>query len=249
MRSRDMSGFDMYALTDIGTMREQNEDCVSIAPEHGIAVLADGMGGHRAGEVASRMAVDAISGYLQTHLRQTPDAKASLCIRAAISEGNKIVYAASQQRPEFRGMGTTVVAAVFCANHLTLAHVGDSRMYRLRNKVLQRVTEDHSLVQEQIRRGLLTAADARHSTSKNVVTRALGVTADVEPDIVDETTCSGDVYMMCSDGLTDVVPEDAIRLTLIRYSGNLCKPATQLVHLANNAGGTDNVSVILIRMQ
>jgi len=239
----------MYVLTDIGVKRKHNEDCVGISPEYGVAVLADGMGGHQAGEVASLMAVDTITGYLKEHLRQTTDTEASMCIHDAIFAGNKAIHATSQQRPECRGMGTTVVTAVFCGDLLTVAHVGDSRMYRLRNDVLIRVTEDHSLVQEQIRRGILTAADAHHSASKNVVTRALGVVTDVEPDIVEETTYSGDLYMMCSDGLTDVVPEEAIRLTLIRYSGNLCKLATQLVHLANDAGGPDNISVILIRMQ
>jgi len=145
-------------------------------------------------------------------------------------------------------MGTTVVAAVFYGDRLTAANVGDSRMYRLRGDVLTHVTEDHSLIQEQVRRGLLTADDARNSAIKNLVTRALGVEPDVEPDVVEDITQPGDVYMMCSDGLTDVVPDEAIRLTMTQYGNDLRKISSQLVQLANDAGGPDNISVILIQV-
>jgi protein phosphatase len=144
-------------------------------------------------------------------------------------------------------MGTTVVAAVFYADRLTAAHVGDSRMYRLRDDLLTHVTEDHSLIQEQVRRGLLTADDARNSSIKNLVTRALGIEPDVEPDIVEDIVRQGDIYLMCSDGLTDVVPDEAIRLTLSQYAKDLRRAASQLVQLANDAGGPDNISVILVR--
>jgi len=253
-----MSALEMHAITDIGVKRTHNEDCVEISPSHGFAVLADGMGGHNAGEVASFMAVDIITRYLKDHLERIsdvkPDAdtgftKESVLVRDAMSMGNKAIYEASQQQPECMGMGTTVVAAMFCDDHLTVANIGDSRMYRLRGDVLDHVTEDHSLIQEQVRRGLLTADDARHSAIKNLVTRALGVEPDVKPDIVEDIIQPGDLYMLCSDGLTDVVPDEAIRLTLIRYSGDLRKIASQLVQLANDAGGPDNISVILIQVR
>jgi len=252
-----MNALEMHAVTDVGVKRDHNEDCVGITPSHGFAVLADGMGGHNAGEVASSMSVDIITRYLKDHLDQIPEAeldqdtgftKESMLTHDAVCMGNNAIYETSQQRTECMGMGTTVVAAVFYGDRLTAANVGDSRMYRLRGDVLTHVTEDHSLIQEQVRRGLLTADDARNSAIKNLVTRALGVEPDVEPDVVEDITQPGDLYMMCSDGLTDVVPDEAIRLTMTQYSTDLRKIASQLVQLANDAGGPDNISVILIQV-
>jgi len=252
-----MNALEMHAVTDVGVKRDHNEDCVGITPSHGFALLADGMGGHNAGEVASAMSVDIITRYLKEHLEHIPEAeldsdtgftKESILTRDAVTMGNNAIYEAAQQRPECMGMGTTVVAAVFYGDRLTAANVGDSRMYRLRGDVLTHVTEDHSLIQEQVRRGLLTADDARNSAIKNLVTRALGVEPDVEPDVVEDITQPGDLYMMCSDGLTDVVPDEAIRLTLTQYANDLRKISSQLVQLANDAGGPDNISVILIQV-
>ena len=144
-------------------------------------------------------------------------------------------------------MGTTIVVAVLYDDRLTAVHVGDSRMYRLRGDYLTYITEDHSLIQEQVRRGLLTADDARNSAIKNLVTRAMGVDPEVEPDIVEDIVQPNDLYLMCSDGLTDVVPDEAIRLTLRQQGKDLRAAASQLVQLANDAGGPDNISVILIR--
>ncbi|MDQ6954694.1 MAG: Stp1/IreP family PP2C-type Ser/Thr phosphatase [Mariprofundaceae bacterium] len=250
-----MSGLEMYALTDVGIKRNHNEDYVGITPKLGFAVLADGMGGHNAGEVASAMAVDIVTRLLQVQLPNMNEAKLnvdtgftdeSMLVHEAISTANEGIFEASQQKRECAGMGTTIVAAIFYADRLTAAHVGDSRMYRLRGDNLSHVTEDHSLIQEQVRRGLLTEDDARHSAIKNLVTRALGVESGVEPDIVEDIVQSGDIYLMCSDGLTDVVPDEAIRLTLIEHHQNLKNSATALVQLANDAGGPDNISVILI---
>jgi len=252
-----MNALEMHAVTDVGVKRDHNEDCVGITPGHGFAVLADGMGGHNAGEVASGMSVDIITRYLKDHLEQISEAELdpdtgftqeSILTRDAVTMGNNAIYETSQQRPECMGMGTTVVTAVFYGDRLTAANVGDSRMYRLRGDVLTHVTEDHSLIQEQVRRGLLTADDARNSAIKNLVTRALGVEPDVEPDIVEDITQPGDMYMMCSDGLTDVVPDEAIRLTMTQDANDMRKIASQLVQLANDAGGPDNISVILIRV-
>jgi protein phosphatase len=253
-----MSAIEMHATTDVGVKRNHNEDCVGITPEFGFAVLADGMGGHNAGEVASAMAIEVTSRYLRDRLPKTPEAQLdentgftseSILTREGITMANNAIFEAAQQKPECAGMGTTVVTAVFYADRLTAAHVGDSRMYRLRGDLLTHVTEDHSLIQEQVRRGLLTADDARNSAIKNLVTRALGVEPDVEPDIVEDIVQAGDLYLMCSDGLTDVVPDEAIRLTLTQNGKDLRKAAAQLIQLANDAGGPDNISVILIRTQ
>jgi len=252
-----MNALEIHAVTDVGVKREHNEDCVGITPGQGFAVLADGMGGHNAGEVASSMAVDIITRYLKENLEHMPEAeldpdtgftRESIMMRDAVSMGNNAIYEASQHRSECMGMGTTVVAAIFYGDRLTAGNVGDSRMYRLRGDVLTHVTEDHSLIQEQVRRGLLTADDARNSAIKNLVTRALGVEPDVEPDVVEDITRPGDLYMMCSDGLTDVVPDEAIRLTMTQYPDDLRKIGSHLVQLANDAGGPDNISVILIRV-
>lgn len=251
-----MSSIEMHATTDVGIKRNHNEDCVGITPEFGFAVLADGMGGHNAGEVASAMAVEVTGRYLKDRLAKLSEAqmdentgftKESILTREGITMANNAIYEASQVKPECAGMGTTIVAAVFYADRLTAAHVGDSRMYRLRGDLLSHVTEDHSLIQEQVRRGLLTADDARNSAIKNLVTRALGVEPDVEPDIVEDIVQAGDVYLMCSDGLTDVVPDEAVRLTLTQNIKDLRKAAAQLIQLANDAGGPDNISVILVR--
>jgi len=252
-----MDALEMHAVTNVGVKRAHNEDCVGIVPGHGFAVLADGMGGHNAGEVASAIAVDTITHYLKNHLDHVSGAEPdldtgftqeSIMARDAVSMGNNAIYQTAQQKQECMGMGTTVLVAIFYGGHLTAVNIGDSRMYRLRANVLTHLTEDHSLIQEQVRRGILTVADARNSTIRNVVTRALGVAPEITPDVVEDMTLPEDLYLMCSDGLTDVLPDEAIRLTLTRYFGDLHKIASQLVQLANDAGGPDNISVILTQV-
>ncbi len=251
-----MSSLEMHAMTDVGIRRNHNEDCVGIAPSHGFAVLADGMGGHNAGEVASSMAVDIITSSLKSTLLDIPQATVndntgftgeSMLAREAIRTANDIIYNTAQRKPECAGMGTTVLVAVFYADRISAAHVGDSRMYRLRNNILTHVTEDHSLIHEQVRRGLVTAKDARNSMIKNLVTRALGLEAGVEADIIEGTVRDGDIYLMCSDGLTDVIADETIELTLSTYSKHLQTAGEELTRLANEAGGPDNISLILIR--
>ena len=253
-----MSALEMVAVTDVGMKRDHNEDCVGIDLPSGIAVLADGMGGHNAGEVASAMAVDLISRLLKDGLKRFPQgqldedtgfSKEALLARNSAVTANNVIIETAQAKPECSGMGTTVVVAVFYGDRVAVAHVGDSRMYLLRDEYLSHVTEDHSLIQEQVRRGLLTAEDARNSSIKNLVTRALGVEQDVEADVVEDLARVGDLYMMCSDGLTDVVPDEAIRLTMIEHGNHLQACAQALIDLANDAGGPDNISVILIRVK
>jgi len=248
----------MVAITDVGIRRTHNEDCVHITPSHGIAILADGMGGYNAGEVASAMAVDIIATSLTDKLLKMPQAAIdkdtgftgeSMLVRQAIKASNEAIYQTAQTKAECAGMGTTVLVAAFYGNHITAAHVGDSRMYRLRNNTLTHVTEDHSLVHEQVRRGLLTADDARHSMIKNLVTRALGVDPGVEADLVEDMVQPKDLYLMCSDGLTDVVSDEDICQRLNSCKKDLKKTATQLIQMANDAGGPDNISIILIRAE
>ena len=251
-----MSRLEIYGRTDVGRKRSHNEDAIGTDASLGLVIVADGMGGHNAGEVASSMAVDVVARMVRERLPKMEEGaldeatgltQESALLRHAIMTANDAIYEAAQLRPECRGMGTTIVAALFYGNRFSAANVGDSRMYRFRRDVLTHVTEDHSLVQEQVRRGLLTAADARASAIKNLVTRALGVEPGVEPDIVEDVFHEGDIYLLCSDGLTDVVPDEAIRLTLAEFGRDLKKAADHLIMLANDAGGPDNISVVLVR--
>lgn len=246
----------MVAKTDVGIRRKHNEDCVGTSPTHGIAVLADGMGGYNAGEVASAMAVEIITEEISTKVLNLPAAQIdneigftgeSILTRDAIIHANNSIHAAANSRAGCAGMGTTVLVSLFYSDRITAAHVGDSRMYRQRDGELTHVTEDHSLIHEQVRRGLVTAADARNSVIKNLVTRALGVEKGVEPDVVEDTVLPGDLYLMCSDGLTDVVSDETIEQTLTRLGADMERAATELIRLANEAGGPDNISVILIQ--
>ena len=252
-----MISYEMYTMTDIGIRRQHNEDCVSASAELGFAVLADGMGGYNAGEVASAMAVEIICKSLKAQMPHMPPAQInaqtgfteeSMLLQQSIVEANEAIYTAAETRAECAGMGTTVLAAAFYGGHLTAAHVGDSRMYRLRDQVLSQITEDHSLVHEQVRRGLLTADDARNSRIKNMLTRALGVGQGVEPDLVEDMVRPDDIYLMSSDGLTDVVSDEAISGILKNHKSNLKKAGKLLIDMANQAGGPDNISVILIKV-
>ena len=251
-----MIQYQMVAMTDVGVKRTHNEDCVAASPENGFAILADGMGGYNAGEVASAMAVDIIGQQLRDKLAESqPDqinsqtgfTNQSVLTRQAIVEANASIYHTAQCKAECAGMGTTILVAVLHDNLITAAHVGDSRMYRLRDHALSHVTEDHSLVHEQVRRGLLSAHDARNSSIKNLVTRALGVDKGVEPELVEDMVKSGDIYLMSSDGLTDVVSDETIARVLRDQQTDLKRAAELLIEMANQAGGPDNISVILIK--
>ncbi|MBL8483864.1 MAG: serine/threonine-protein phosphatase, partial [Rhodocyclaceae bacterium] len=162
---------------------------------------------------------------------------------------NSAIYQAAQSQPQYAGMGTTLVAAMFYDNTMTVAHIGDSRLYRLRGDDFRALTRDHSLLQEQIDSGMITPEEARRSLNKNLVTRALGVDPVVEPEIHDYEVLPGDIYLLCSDGLNDMVDDEEIALTLQALGANLELAANQLVQMANDNGGRDNVSVILVRVQ
>jgi len=249
-----MNGLTMAGITDPGMVRDHNEDCFLTLPQKGLAILADGMGGHLAGEVASSLAVNVISRYLTDNLsraRKVRKAVGGLSAEAkmvlkAVELANSTIYETSRTRPEFSGMGTTVVVAVFRANKLHVAHVGDSRLYRLRHGALTRLTEDHSMVQELLRQGLISSEEARTSNARNLVTRALGVEVTVQPDIQEYTVQAGDNYLLCSDGLNDVLTDDDIQHMLSQYGADLEDTIHKMVMVVNAKGGPDNVSVVLV---
>lgn len=238
----------IVSRSDSGMVRSHNEDAVHINPRIGLAVLADGMGGYNAGEVASGMATALIGSEVEKYLDTHGARNVRGLIETEVSRANSAIYQSAQSQPQYAGMGTTLVMALFGDDGLTVAHIGDSRLYRLRDGALEILTRDHSLLQEQIDSGMITAEEARRSQNKNLVTRALGVDPSVEPEIHEHDALPGDVYLFCSDGLNDMVDDDDISLTLQALSGNLDLAATQLIQMANDNGGRDNVSVILVRV-
>ena len=241
-------------LTDTGKVREHNEDTIASDADIGLLVLADGMGGYNAGEVASGIAVKTILNLvreqvqredLTIHDRETGLSRPSIILRDAIHRANKIIYQTARTQPQCEGMGTTVVCALFFDNRVSVAHVGDSRMYRLRNDKFEQVTMDHSLLQELVDRGFYSAEEAQRAANKNYVTRALGVEPHVEVEVQEIAAQKGDFYILCSDGLSDMVEDEDIHLTINTFSANLEAVAKQLIQLANDNGGRDNVSVVM----
>lgn len=241
-----------------GMVRSHNEDSIGHDPEYGLVVLADGMGGYNAGEVASGIAVSLISTEMQQALRKaepyevdskTGETLAVSMLREHITRANASIYQAAQSQPQYSGMGTTLVVALFYDNRVSVGHIGDSRMYRLRGESLDQITRDHSLLQEQIDAGMITKEQARLSQNKNLVTRAVGIDPEVESEIKSYEVQPGDVYLLCSDGLNDMVVDEDIRLTLLTLQSNLSLAAAQLVQMANDNGGRDNVSVILVKVK
>jgi serine/threonine protein phosphatase PrpC len=247
----------MTALSHTGMVRELNEDSVALRPEAGIAVLADGMGGYNAGEVASGMAVSLVADglahcwtadALQSLDRDAAIGLSQLMLQTQIKNANNAIYAAAQNDAQCEGMGTTLVACLFYDDFLTVGHLGDSRLYRLRNEKLEPVTRDHSLLQEQIDSGMIRKEDAHLSNNRNLITRAVGVVLGEEAEIHTYDVREGDLFLLCSDGLFGMIVEEDIRDSLIALQANLSLAAQQLIQAANAAGGTDNVSVILVRV-
>ena len=170
-------------------------------------------------------------------------------LRKNVQKANASIYHAAQSQPQYAGMGTTVVAGLFYDNHLAVAHVGDSRMYRLRDEVFESITRDHSLLQEQIDNGMISVEDARRSMNKNLVTRAIGVDEQVEIEVHVHAVQAGDIYLLCSDGLNDMVPDTEIGEAVQMLQANLPLAGNQLIEMANDYGGRDNVSVILVKIK
>lgn len=241
-------------LTDTGRVRDHNEDAIAWDPEIGLFVLADGMGGYNAGEVASGIAAKTISSIVREAFavqdldgadKATGLRRVSILLRDAIARANKIIYQTSRTQAQCEGMGTTLVAALLFDNRITVAHVGDSRLYRLRSERLERLTLDHSLLQELVDRGFYSPEEAQRATNKNYVTRALGVEPSVEVEIQEHPVQKGDIFILCSDGLSDMIEDEDIHLTITTFGANLDTVAKQLIQLANDNGGRDNVSVVI----
>lgn len=244
-------------LSDVGRVREHNEDTIGVDADIGLMVLADGMGGYNAGEVASGIAVKTIMSLVKEACAQhnmspidaeTGLSRPSIVLRDAIIRANKIIFQTAKTQPQCEGMGTTIVACMFADNKVSVAHVGDSRLYRLRANHFEQLTLDHSLLQELVDRGFYSQAEAARATNKNYVTRALGVEPTVDVEIHEHVAQKGDVYVLCSDGLSDMVEDDDIHLTISTFSANLETVAKQLIQLSNDNGGRDNVSLILAQV-
>jgi len=240
--------------TDTGMKRDHNEDSVGSEANIGLAILADGMGGHKSGEIASAMTVSHVLEKFKTSYRNVEHGEVdwesgltqeTMLLGEAIEESNYNINKASADSPANRGMGTTAVGLLFLNNKVSIAHVGDSRAYRLRHGDFEMLTEDHSLLQELVRKGFYTKEEAEKSDQKNVITRALGIEPTVEVDLAEEITDIGDLYLVCSDGLTDMVEDDDIHRILHDCGEDIEKAADELVMAANENGGKDNISVIL----
>ena len=247
---REPMTLEFFDAVDTGRARTNNEDSVSVDQAVALAVLADGMGGYNAGEVASSMATSFIRSELGRWLREAGDSATDTEVRRAmdicVDNANRAIFNAANSNPQYAGMGTTLVVAVFRGQRLLVGHVGDSRAYRLRSSRLQQITRDHSLLQEQIDAGLITPEQAAFSANKNLVTRAVGVEDTVLLETQLHELQPGDLILMCSDGLSDML-DDASIAQVLQMHESLAAAGTALIDAANDAGGKDNISLILVR--
>lgn len=246
-----------FAKSDIGRKRPQNEDCFVADSSLGLYVVCDGMGGGNAGEVASRMAIETILARIQsTGNHSAADSAAddpnltpaTNQLAHAIRAANTAIFRASWEHPKYAGMGTTVAAVRLSGHTLSIAHVGDSRVYLIRDGVMQVLTVDHSWVAEQVAQGYMTEEEAERSPRRNIVTRALGVESTVDIELAELPVSAGDLLLLCSDGLTRGVRCSEMLRTLEQDS-DLGEKTDQLIALANDAGGEDNITVMLIAVE
>lgn len=249
------TSLEIAAETDVGLIRNLNEDSIATIGKLGLLVLADGMGGYKAGNVASALATRSIVEVVAGHLKENAGVSVADMLRIAIETANRLVFQESRQLSQRAAaadheqvMGSTVALLMLHDDRVTIAHVGDSRVYRLRNGRLELMTHDHSLLQEQIDLGMLSAKDAETSHNRHLVTRGLGLRDDVDATVSECAAQIGDIYLLCSDGLNDMVDDADIELALNSLQANLPLAARQLVMIANDNGGEDNTSVILAKI-
>ncbi len=245
---------EIAAETDVGLIRNLNEDSIATDARLGLLVLADGMGGYKAGNVASELATRSIAEVVSDGLKKNPGGDAAALIRQAVKAANRLVFDESQQLTQRAAgqeqvMGSTLALLLLHGDRISIAHVGDSRVYRLRRGRLELMTHDHSILQEQIDLGMVSARDAETSHNRHLVTRGLGLKNEVEISMSEGAAQSGDIYLLCSDGLNDMVEDADIELVLDSLQANLPLAARQLVMIANDNGGEDNISVILARVR
>lgn len=239
----------MAGATHRGRVRPHNEDALAFDARSAYAVLADGMGGHNAGEVASRLAVQQVSAGLARCTGEPPQAlRARSLIGSLVEDANAAVLEAASRDIACSGMGTTLVVALWRGRDLSVGHVGDSRLYRLRDGVLERLTRDHSALEEWLERSTSGTAGKGPAPRRNLLTRAVGTAERVVPDLASHAIAAADVYLLCSDGLTDMVADAEIREALVACTTDIDRAALDLVALANAGGGRDNISVVLARV-
>lgn len=245
-----MNGIIAYGITDTGKKRSRNEDSVAVDTEHGLFVVADGMGGHTAGDMASSMAISTVSEFIKRALTDSEITwpfgidqsvpKGINIISSGIRLANRHIFS------EAKGMGTTMAVLLVQDNRAHICHVGDSRVYRIRNNIIQQITQDHSLVAEEIRRGTIDKEQAKAYALRHVITRAVGIAADIQCDHSVEDLMSGDIFLLCSDGLTGMVDDPEILDTITNSSG-IKEAGEKLIQKANEKGGDDNITVILVQ--
>jgi PPM family protein phosphatase len=245
------------AKTDVGRKRQENEDRFCLEPALGLYVVADGMGGHAAGEVASRLAVETIREWMEKYLHGADAAiegpptvsaspEAGFLLRS-IQSANRIILDAARERREYAGMGTTVVAVLAQRDNIVLAHVGDSRIYRIREGQIVQVSRDHSFVQQQVDCGVISPAEAQQSQYRHMITRALGLKESVEVELSEEPARAGDIVLLCSDGLSDLLDDEDILAAAEEHAADLDRACQALVDRANAKGGDDNITVLMIQ--
>ena len=234
-------------FTDVGLVRRSNEDSLGLFPELNLYIVADGMGGHAAGEVASKMAVDMIKEFFVSPeiTEQSEEGK----LIQAIAYANQKIYEASGKETALNGMGTTVVAILAQSNTAIIGFVGDSRAYLFQKNKVEQLTQDHSLVNEYIRKGLLTPEAAEHHPLKHVISRALGTNPSVQAEVIRKATSLGDTFILCSDGLSNKVSPPEIASILSETQGNIEKAGNALIQRAKEKGGEDNITAILVTYQ
>jgi len=249
---------EIVTLTDVGKLRTYNEDALLADEQSGIVALADGMGGHRAAEVASRMAVDIVANGLQSRMAEfISDQTGQLpqqAIDQLVKQANDTILKNSTHRVDsqgrtYQGMGTTLSLAFFFNNRVILGHIGDSRIYRLRNDNLELLTRDDSLLADQLELGMISVKETGDSHNRNLVTQALGIQEDISVHVNAVDAVTDDIFLLCSDGLTDMVDHADMELILNSLKSNLPLTAQQLIQAANDNGGYDNASVILIKIK
>jgi protein phosphatase len=237
------------AKTDKGLVRKENEDVFCVEENLGLLAVADGMGGHASGEVASKMAMDVLKDYLQEGKEPLPDegdsgySESTKRMVSGVKLANQRIHHASKSKPLWNGMGTTLTAVLLNGNKLGIAHVGDSRVYLIRGGIIEQITDDHTVVSEQVAKGLMTQEEAAESTMRHILTRALGIAPEVEVDSDELTVSGGDRLVLCSDGLSELVSDDEI-LSAVLSSRRPEIFCDRLIDLAKQNGGDDNITVI-----
>lgn len=233
-----------FAVTDRGQKRERNEDAYLLLPELNLYVVADGMGGHVGGQRASQLAAQSIKQLISENINTVKAADIAQLLADSLRAASRRIHEETFIHPELKGMGTTTTAMLIHEQEVTIAHVGDSRAYLIREGEIQQLSEDHSLVQEQFRAGLISAEQARHSRYRNIITRSIGFEDDVDVDMMVLQAQPGDVFLLCTDGLTTLVEDPEILSTVLQNSPEAA--GQKLVDLANARGGNDNITVVLV---